>query len=159
MKKIVIIRHAESPIKPGAVDKQRELSDYGVEQAKLLGVNLRCRLDDVDEVVCSTAERTCQTLTGFASALPRTANISYEDSLYNASANEIIERVNLAKDSSRGILIIAHNPGVSDILRMVAPESGHHGHTPASVAYYYSIANKWGDVAFANMKLKFFMRS
>lgn len=159
MKKIVIVRHAESPIVPGIADKQRQLSQHGREQSKMLGVNLRCRLDDIDEVVCSTAERTCQTLTGLSRALPTAANISYEDVLYNASAEQILERVKQSDSESRGIMIIAHNPGVSNILQMVAPDSGHQGHSPASVAYYYSTAATWDQVEFSNMLLKFFMRS
>ena len=69
---LVLLRHGKSAYPPGVPDHDRPLADRGRRQAALAGEHVRTHLDHIDLVLCSTSERTRQTLaaSGLAAAAP-----------------------------------------------------------------------------------------
>ncbi len=114
----ILVRHAKSDWNdPTLGDKDRPLNARGRKAAKLLGEKF-LELDYVpDRVLCSSAERTQQTLKGLMQswaqyseqALPE---VLYFDELYLA-APEAIRRIYEEHSGSRAsVLMIGHNPGM-----------------------------------------------
>ena len=114
----ILVRHAKSDWNdPTLGDKDRPLNARGRKAAKLLGEKF-LELDYVPErVLCSSAERTQQTLKGLMQswaqyseqALPE---ILYFDELYLA-APDVIRRIYEEHSGSRAsVLTIGHNPGM-----------------------------------------------
>lgn len=73
-----------------------------------------------DLVLCSPSVRTRQTLERIARSLPAGTPVEVEDGLYAASAQALIERLRLLPDGIGATLVIAHNPGLHDLARLLA---------------------------------------
>jgi phosphohistidine phosphatase len=60
---LVLLRHAKAAYPSGVADHDRPLAPRGIREAELAGDWLRANLPTIDEVLCSTATRTRQTVT------------------------------------------------------------------------------------------------
>ncbi|AYJ50953.1 SixA phosphatase family protein [Rhodococcus sp. P1Y] len=105
---LVLMRHGKSGYPEGTPDHERPLADRGQREAGLAGAWIRESVGAVDAVLCSTATRTQQTLT----ATGIDAHVSFEESLYGASPEEIIEEVALTDDAVNTLLVVGHAPGI-----------------------------------------------
>ena len=68
-----------------------------------------------DLVLCSTAARTRQTLERLLRDFAVTPEVRYEDGLYLATAEEILDRLRKLGKRWRRVLVIGHNPGLQDL--------------------------------------------
>lgn len=111
---LYILRHAEAA--PSAdQDKNRPLTAAGKQAAMALGEKLKAKTIQPETILCSSARRTRETAEFMALDMP----VSYKDKLYNAPASEIYEQIKTVPEDSRSVLVIAHNPGVSDLVRFL----------------------------------------
>ncbi len=121
-RKIIIMRHANakpSTPPPGLTDKDRPLSKKGWEELENLEeFSIKC-LSEVTLVLCSSAVRTRQTLEGVMAYLPKVQHIHYLDELYEAPVWIYLEEINLWRANHLAILIVGHNPAVSEFLANV----------------------------------------
>lgn len=113
------MRHAEAVPYEAAPDFDRDLTAKGLAQATQIGMQLAERHFKPDLVLCSTANRTRQTL----EQVMKGANVTglewkavFHDDLYNASMMTILGLVDALPDDVRTVMIIAHNPGISNTL-------------------------------------------
>lgn len=112
---IYIMRHAEAESFSSQGDKARMLTAQGKQAATALAEKLRARQINPAIIFCSPAQRTRQT----AESLALKGEISHPDKLYNAPASELYEQIKSVPEAVRSVLIIAHNPGVSDLVRFL----------------------------------------
>lgn len=127
LEKIITIRHANakpSSPPPGLTDKERPLSKKGWEELEELGRDDREALKEVTLVLCSSAIRTRQTLEGILGYLPNVRQIEYLNELYNAPVSIYLEEINLWAADHKTILLIGHNPAVSEFLATVIEANG-----------------------------------
>lgn len=127
LEKIITIRHANakpSSPPPGLTDKERPLSQKGWQELEELGRAERETLTQVTLVLCSSAIRTRQTLEGILGYLPNVQRIDYLDELYNAPVSVYLEEINLWAADHKGVLLIGHNPAVSEFLATVIEANG-----------------------------------
>ncbi|GAC56539.1 hypothetical protein GOHSU_08_00670 [Gordonia hirsuta DSM 44140 = NBRC 16056] len=106
---LVLLRHGKSAYPPGVPDHDRPLNDRGRRQAALAGQWLDDDDIDVDSVICSTAERTRQTLdrTGIDVAT------IYTDDIYENTPENILEAIRTyAPEDAKTLLIVGHFPGL-----------------------------------------------
>lgn len=109
MKRLILMRHAKSDWSSGGADHDRPLNPRGQQAAEALGAWLR-RLDLIpDEILCSSAERTGETLLRLG--LPKEVPTRFTRALYLATHHEILQEVQQA--SGDIVLVIGHNPGIS----------------------------------------------
>lgn len=117
MKRLILMRHAHAQsghmIK---VDRDRPLSGEGMKALDITGKLLHQKLFHVDFVLCSNARRTRQTFDAMKKYLPQTVDVSFEDRLYGASVNFLIERFRRISDRYSHIFVIGHNPGLQEFL-------------------------------------------
>jgi len=114
---VYVLRHAKAE-KHAETDHARELSEKGDSQALTLATWLVQSGIAFDQVIVSDSARTMETL----ELLDLACIISVAKNAYNASAQTLGEliRESGAQDS---VLVIAHNPGVSDLCHQAGHSS------------------------------------
>lgn len=129
------MRHASAA--SGMPDQERPLNFEGRKQLEDLTTNQALGLfDRVTHVLCSSAIRTRQTCASIAEIIPGHARYEFLDNLYNAPAEAILEELNLILETAEDILIIGHNPGVSEFLSLAVNTTGESSMRTAQIACY-----------------------
>jgi phosphohistidine phosphatase len=164
-RQLILMRHATANPGDGR-DHARELSDRGKDEAQRVGCWLAAEGRVPGRVLCSSALRCRETWQALAVGLGRDVAIEFEDRLYNAPSEVLLDSLTDLTDlretfsdagDSEGeiVLLIAHNPGVSHLALDLAtetldttsmPSSAHSrmrsGFAPASTACF-EIASSW----------------
>jgi phosphohistidine phosphatase len=123
MPRLIVLRHAKSSWKDESLDDfDRPLSGRGVRDGKRFGAQLGERLPAPDRVLCSTARRTRDTLAFLVPGLVDPRRVSFEDELYLAPAETLLERVQRRTgdgDPVETLLLIGHNPGLTELVNLL----------------------------------------
>ncbi|GAA3866645.1 histidine phosphatase family protein [Leifsonia kafniensis] len=120
-KRLIIMRHAKSDWPAGVADFDRPLLPRGHGEAALAGTWLRKHDLVPDVILCSSATRTQQTCAGVLSELGDDApEAELHDALYAASPLRMLAVINHAPDSAGCVLVIAHMPGVQELVDHLA---------------------------------------
>lgn len=128
---LLLLRHAEAEAtRPGFRDRDRRLTERGLEQATAVGGTIRTAGWAVDHVLCSPAVRTQQTLAGLA--LSGQPTVELVDALYDAGSDSIIELIQTLPASAACALVVGHAPGVPAVLRELGGTVNRY--PPASIA-------------------------
>ena len=131
MKKLYIVRHAKTSWKTGVEDYDRTLKKKGKLMAPFMAEKLVSRGAKVDKIISSSAKRTTKTSKLFAEKLGIEATeISYTKELYLASPKVIIQLIQSVPDDIDELMIVAHNPGVTQTINFLASE--HFENVPTS---------------------------
>lgn len=117
---LVLLRHAKSAYPASGADHDRPLAPRGVREAGLAGDWLRANLPAIDEVLCSTATRTRQTLARTGIDAP----VRYADRLYDAAPGTVIAEINNVADEAHTLLVIGHEPAISQVALGLAGGEG-----------------------------------
>ena len=117
---LLLLRHAKSDYPEGVADHDRPLAPRGVREAGLAGDWLRAHAPAVDAVLCSTAARTRETLARTRVDAP----VEFSDRLYDATPGAIIEEINNVDPSVETLLVIGHEPAMSQVALGLATEDG-----------------------------------
>ena len=105
---LILMRHAKSDWgSPGLADHDRPLNGRGLRDAPAMGQWLREMGHLPDQVLCSTATRTRQTLSGLGIDAPTT----FLPALYHADPATMHDALQQAQ--GRKVLMIGHNPGIA----------------------------------------------
>ena len=127
MPTLLLLRHAKTEnIAPGAGDIERALTERGHLQAAAVGDWLRAEQISVDQVLCSPAVRTRQTLEGLDLNCP----VVWEDSIYQASSPTIATAIAQVEDTVQTLLVIGHAPGIPTLAHDLAGADS----TPSALA-------------------------
>ena len=105
---LVLMRHGKSAYPDGVADHDRPLAGRGRREAALAGDWLRAELPTIDAVLCSSSERTRQTLERTAIDAPA----AYEPRIYDAPSERIISLIQLTDDAVATLLVVGHVPGM-----------------------------------------------
>jgi phosphohistidine phosphatase len=124
MRRLTLMRHGEARWKdPGTEDFARPLSRRGTAGAQAMAARLRELALLPDRVMTSPARRTEQTADIVAQELDLPArHVRREEGLYLASAAELLKIVHGTGPRIAHLMIIAHNPGVSELAQLLAPD-------------------------------------
>ncbi|MCB1292164.1 MAG: histidine phosphatase family protein [Mycobacterium sp.] len=120
MRTLVLMRHAKSDYPEGVVDHGRPLAPRGRREASLAGEWMRENVPAVDAVLCSSATRTRQTLARTGVDAPA----AFLDRLYGASPGEMIAEINRVADEAATLLVVGHEPTVSQVALGLAGPPG-----------------------------------
>jgi phosphohistidine phosphatase len=116
MRRLMLLRHAKSDrSSPGAVDRDRSLEPRGKETAPRIGAYMARHGLVPEMTICSTARRTRDTWTLVAAAFTKPPAVTFEDRIYDATANAILDVVHETGDDVHCLLIVGHNPGLQDL--------------------------------------------
>lgn len=163
MKKLILMRHAESqPEQFGLNDRERCLSGEGMRELEQIRRKLQGKLQGLNLVLCSNVKRTRQTLEGIKPILPSICELAFDDGLYHAPATSLINRLHDIEDARDFVMVIAHNPGVSDFLNLVNASTEKKPGMPkmfptSGVAIFEGNFTKWQDASLARFRLQTFL--
>lgn len=73
-----------------------------------------------DEILCSAARRTRETLALLLPRLCGEATIRIERGLYLAGAEQLLARIRTVPDTAACLLVIGHNPGLEELAGLLA---------------------------------------
>jgi len=120
MRRLMLLRHAKSDRSaPGAPDRERALEARGKETAPKIGAYMAKHGLVPDQALCSTARRTHDTWTLVASAFSNAPPVTFEERVYDATADTILDIVREIDDTARSLLVVGHNPGLHDLAGML----------------------------------------
>src|SRR6185436_11046641 len=114
-KHLYLLRHAASVEKHlHQHDKERELSQNGVQEAIQIGNFLSKSAIQFDRVISSNAARTITTTQIITDAIRLSPEkVFYDDDLYNASVRTFFEAVTKLDNSLNAVMYVGHNPSIS----------------------------------------------
>ncbi|MBO0812669.1 MAG: histidine phosphatase family protein [Microlunatus sp.] len=148
--RLLLLRHAQAvDYSSGLRDQERPLTDHGIAQATAVGTALRAHGVKIDRVLCSTALRTRQTW----NALGLDAEVDYQDAVYNAGSDAILELIRLLDEGIGTAMIIGHGPGLPTLASQLAgPGSDQksldviNSRYPVATVSDYRIDGPWADL-------------
>ena len=121
---LLIMRHAKSDWSDHATaDFDRTLTDRGKRDAKKMGAWLKQKKMVPDMIVSSPAARAERTAlivgreTGFDPA-----QISWDERIYDASLDDLLEVIGAHPHNTGCMLIIGHNPGLEELLNYLSSD-------------------------------------
>jgi phosphohistidine phosphatase len=147
-RRLLVLRHAKSEWPEGVADHDRPLAKRGRKDAPKVGQWLAHHDYVPDVVVCSTAQRTRETWDLLAEKLPKTAEVTFEQRAYGASAQTLLYLARELPEQCHTGLLIAHNPGVSELAGV--------GFPTAAVAVL-TFDGDWPDLEPGQARLKAFV--
>jgi phosphohistidine phosphatase len=121
MKTLMLLRHAKSSRDdPDLPDHERPLNKRGKESASRMGKLVRDEKIVPDLIVSSTALRARKTAERVAAESKYPGAIELEEHLYMAEPDAIYDVVRKIDPERERVLVVGHNPGISDFLSRLA---------------------------------------
>lgn len=119
--RLILMRHAKSDWGAANLrDHERPLNPRGRRDAAAMGDWLRRQGYLPDQVLCSTATRTRETLDLLALAAP----VRFEPALYHASPEAMLAALRQA--SGGCVLMLGHNPGIAGLAADLVQDAPDH---------------------------------
>jgi len=118
MKKVFYLRHAKSSwSNANQLDIERPLNSRGKRDAPFIAAQLKAYLTSknilLDSILCSSSERTKETISLFTSDSFTGVPVTYDRNLYHASESYLVECLYGLSDDEDCVLVCSHNPGTS----------------------------------------------
>ena len=122
---LLLLRHAKAEHVQGKLDHDRELASRGRRDAHAVGEWLCDTSQAVvpDLVLCSTSERTCQTLDEVCAGGASVKDTRFDERIYNATSSGLIDVLREVPDSVNTVLMIGHAPGIPDLATALAQDT------------------------------------
>ena len=145
--RLLLLRHAkaERPSEGGR-DFDRPLAERGRADAAAVGAYLADQALAPDRVLVSSARRAEDTWQCVRTALGAAPQAETVAELYGAPAERILAAVRARGAQADTLLVVAHNPGLEDLARLLAggpPEAL----PTAGLAVLEVPSGSWGDLA------------
>lgn len=109
MKSLILIRHATAADFGSGTDRDRPLTEDGVQDAKDQGEWLADKGAVFDRVLCSTAVRTRETAEFAGLSVTH-----FLDAIYEASVGELVRLLESHSDADH-LALVGHNPGIAGV--------------------------------------------
>jgi phosphohistidine phosphatase len=153
MKTLILLRHAKSSWDDaGLKDFDRPLNKRGLEAAPLVGNAMRKRKLQPDLIISSPAVRAKETTQLVRDAAGLTPKVNYDERIYEASPQRLLEIVSGIDDSVGIAMMVGHNPGFEELLAVLTGETKRM--PTAALALIDLNIDKWGEVSSETGTLK-----
>lgn len=158
-RRFTLIRHAKAVEEAAGGDHARPLNPRGLADAQALAAWLPGVGVAPQQVLCSTATRTRQTL----ETLGLSASVTLTDKLYLASVSEMMSLVQATPATVTDLMLIGHNPGIHGLLAHLVGEYADEADvdrlmlkfpTSAAAVLHVTLAD-WADLAPHSATLEF----
>jgi len=116
LKKLIIIRHSKSSWKDLSLgDFHRPLNRRGKTDGPIMANFLSSKITSICFLHSSSSVRTFETSKFFIDRI-KFNKIKYDDSLYHSSSFSILNMIRNYSDNFSSVAIIAHNPGLTNLI-------------------------------------------
>ena len=113
---LYLVRHAKSSwADPGMADIDRPLNKRGKRDAPAMGRRLEERGVRPDLIISSPAKRARRTTVEIGKAIGYEGNVRVLESIYGGGASEIIRVAQSVDDAVTSLMIVGHNPDMTDL--------------------------------------------
>jgi phosphohistidine phosphatase len=120
MKTLYLLRHGKSSWKDETViDVERPLNGRGRKASEAVGNFLKREKIILDLVLSSSAIRARETTELVMEAAKLRTDLRFDERIYEASAQRLLEVVRQIEKSKKSVLLVGHNPGLEDFLKML----------------------------------------
>lgn len=143
---LVIMRHAKSSWKTNEADLRRPLSGRGTRDAVVAGQELAGV--EFDVVLVSPATRAQQTWQCLILGGVTSPDVRTEPAVYHHGAEAIVDLLRALPDAAHRVLLIGHEPTVSDLVFTLAahsPATRQLEHFPTSGLAVLTHDRAWAD--------------
>lgn len=160
MKQLYVLRHAKSSWDdPRLEDRERPLSARGRRAAGLMADHLLGHAIVPELVLCSSAQRTRETLAGIGVG----DEIVIEPELYAATAFDVLERLRRVPSETASVMVIGHNPSMQDLTLMLAGADDRlrdtvRGKFPTGALATLAVGGEWRELDLGAARLIAFIR-
>lgn len=146
MLRLTLVRHAETnPPAPGGADYNRMLTDRGKADCHRLGAWILDQLPAIDCWLVSGARRTQQTADLLLAHSHQKAVRKNERALYQATEQDLIQRLSDLDAGIQHALLIGHNPCISQLA--VGLTGGRTGHfSPLELSHLQLPLDEWSEL-------------
>jgi phosphohistidine phosphatase len=142
MKTLHLLRHAKSDwSEPAVADHDRPLNRRGKRARTVVAAHVAGW--PVDLVVCSTARRARQTAKPVVAVLG--CRVQYEEALYAANAERLLEVVRTLSDRNASVMLVGHNPSLEELTAMLCDQSP--TYPTAALGTIDLRTNRWDEVS------------
>ena len=123
MKILTIVRHAKSSWKDTSLsDRKRPLNTRGERDAPVMGRRIHEHGIRPSLIITSPAKRAWKTAKIIAREIHYPLEfLQREDGLYLASLNEILDTIVAQDNGFNNLMIVGHNPGLTDFANFLVP--------------------------------------
>ncbi|HEY6823453.1 MAG TPA: histidine phosphatase family protein [Steroidobacteraceae bacterium] len=154
MKRLTLMRHADARWQDARMsDLERPLNRRGTAAAEAMARRLLELALVPQLLLVSPARRTQQTgeIVAGVLALPARLVIS-DEGLYLASAADLLKVVQATGPRVAHLLVVGHNPGVSELVQQLVPEAEASGLATAALCSIAFECDQWPAVGVAAVK-------
>jgi phosphohistidine phosphatase len=158
VKRLFLLRHAKSSWADHRLgDAERPLAPRGERDAPRVGGRLHAHGCAPDCILSSTARRAEETARRVADPLGYArAAICREAALYLASPEDIVAIVAAQRAAIATLLLVGHNPGLTELAGALAPKLALANLPTAGVVGFEIEADDWSEWAAAPRRLVYF---
>jgi len=152
MKKLIIVRHSKSSWKDLSLsDFNRPLNGRGKSDGPLMADYLKSKINKIDYLHSSSSVRTFETSKYFINQI-QFGKVEYDDSLYHSSATSILNMIRSYSDNYQSAMIIAHNPGLTNLINNITNISLDNLPTTGIVEIEFN-CDRWSKISYENSDL------
>lgn len=149
MKELLILRHAKSSWdNPSLDDHDRPLNERGLRDAPRMGKLIKQKKCIPDYVVCSTSERTRQTVQHVGEACEFQGTTEFLETLYGTSVGAHVKILQAVPDDFDRVMVVGHNPTLENFVDELSGQ--HHRFPTAALAYFRMSITHWKDLSLAS---------
>lgn len=148
MKRLTLVRHANAEWKDADLaDFERPLNKRGIAEATAMGRRVRSEKLVPDLLLTSSAARALQTAECFAKELRLSDHLlKQEERLYLARPGDILTVVRETGSRIEHLMLVGHNPGISQLVRQLAGDPDRADLATASLCSMEFGADQWDTV-------------
>ena len=158
---LFLLRHAKSAWdSPSLEDFDRPLSERGRREAEWVADLIRTRDIRLSRILCSSAQRTRETLAALLPAFRRDTSIEVTRRLYEAPAERLLTVLREQLVTDQAVMLIGHNPGLESLAGLLSGggeppliSTLRRKYPPAGLAQFEFAVEQWTDVGLATGQL------
>jgi phosphohistidine phosphatase len=166
MKRLLLLRHAKSSWDDPALDDfDRPLASRGRKAAERMGRELASRNWLPQLALVSPAARTRETWELVAAVLPDSVPADFFDTLYEATAEDMLSEIQRTPKAIKMLLVLGHNPGLEDLAKQLAGDDSEakalkrlHEKFPTAALARFDFDGKWVELGLGRARLTHFLR-
>jgi len=164
MRRLLLLRHGKADRHSAGGDRERPLTHRGLVDSRRAGEHLAREGLTPQLAVASNAKRARQTLEQALEAFPEHVAQLIENTIYNATADHLLEILRQSPDRAETLLVVGHNPGFSELAIALAG-TGEAGalqrirlkFPTAALAVLEFPLESWAEASFGGAKLAAFV--
>jgi phosphohistidine phosphatase len=157
VKTLLLLRHAKSSWDDSSLsDFERPLNPRGLQAAPFIGTVLAEKGWQPDVILSSPAERAKQTALLAKEAGRLTAEVQFDDKIYEASPAQLLGVLSGVSSKIDSLLLVGHNPGMEGLLTILTAET--RSMPTAGLARISLNIDSWSDIKDGRGKLEGFVK-